>query len=122
MANYRSDQIKHGKIYGWHVYVIDEGRKGYSKIGSASRVEYRLSCLQSGNPRRLRVVKSWHLDNRESARAVEIAALKLAGDLRLPKSEWLNCDAALASELVEQAINHAGAILRTSIEPRWNEA
>lgn len=121
MPSYRSDQIKIGKIYGWHVYVIVEiDHDEFCKIGSASRVDYRLSSLQGGNPRRLKIAKSWHLDNREVARKVELDALKAMADRRLPKSEWIKCPSLAAIEAVERVIGSSSALLRLSTEPRWS--
>lgn len=121
MSNYRSDQIKRGKIHGWYVYVLYEEGTGFAKIGSAARTDYRLGSLQSGNPRRLQVLKAWHLDDRETARMVEMTALKNAGEFRIPKSEWLK-PGADAVALVEAAIISASAVLRTSTKPRWDRA
>jgi hypothetical protein len=121
VANYKSDQTKIGNIYGWHVYLIREtGASGFVKIGSASRVEYRLASLRSGNPRRLELVKSWHLDNREQARGVELAVLKNLDGYRLPASEWFQCRAGLVAATVDETIIHLGATIRTNTDPRWS--
>lgn len=121
MAGYRSDQIKTGNIYGWHVYIIKEdGNTGYCKIGSTSRVDYRLDGLRTGNPRKLILFRSWHLDSREIARNLETTALHLAGPKRLPKSEWLKCSSDEAAEIVERAILETGAVMRLNSEPQWS--
>jgi hypothetical protein len=123
MASCRGDQVKLGKIYGWHVYVIQEiGHAEYCKIGSASRPEYRLSSLQGGNPRRLEIVESWHLDDRETARAVEASALSELKAIRIPKSEWIKCAPEMAIATIERIIFVSDRKLRDSLAPRWEHA
>lgn len=122
MPNYVSDQIKAGQIHGWHVYVLEEEGGEFCKIGSAFTIPYRLGSLQGGNPRRLSVFRSWHLDDRESARGVEYEALKALSDCRLPKSEWVKFSPAAAAAVVEAVISDMGFAVRADDTPRWDRA
>lgn len=109
--NYFSDQIKAGKLHGWHVYVIAEDGNEFSKIGTAFNLTYRLAGLKNGNPRPLRIARSWHLDSREAAYAVEKVALATCAG-RLPGRDWLDCAPEIAIAAVETAISNARAKLR----------
>lgn len=123
MTNYKSDQLKIGNIYGWHVYlVIEGGRSKFCKIGTAARIDIRLASLQGGNPRKLSVIKSWHCDDRDTARSVESAALDLAGERRVVKSEWIKCAPDYAAQVIEQAIKRVGATLRSDTAPQWDRS
>lgn len=104
MANSYADQTKAGDMHGWHVYVISEDGNAFSKIGSALTVDYRLSSLGNGNPRKLTVVRDWHFTNRSGARAVEKRALDISGATRLTGRDWLRCPYWVAIEYVEIAI------------------
>jgi len=110
MPNAYSDQTRMGELHGWHVYLIEEDGGLFCKIGTALTIEYRLSGLGAGNPRALTLAYSWHLSNRENARAVERRALELCGIRRLDKKEWVRGSAENTKKFVEQAISEMGSL------------
>ncbi len=112
MSNYFSDQNQLGKLWGWNVYVISEGGGEYVKIGTARSLLYRLDGLRNGNPRVLHIAKSWLLESRPAAFAVEKAALAACSGARLVGRDWVKCDAAAAIAAVEGAIVRLGVKLK----------
>lgn len=114
MSNYFSDQNDLGKRWGWHVYVVIEEGGAFVKIGTARSLAYRLDGLKNGNPRPLRVVKSWCLDSRPSALAVEKAALKACGAKRIAGRDWVMGNPESAIAAVEFAIERLGAKLKAA--------
>lgn len=102
MTNDYCRQMAISRIYGWHIYVLS--MPGYSKIGTATRVWFRIEGLQNGNPHRLELEAVWHFRCRNEARAVEAAALNEIGLNRLPKRDWCRCSPHLAIAAVEYII------------------
>lgn len=103
MGNSYADQMALSKLHGWYVYVISV--PGFSKIGTAANVGYRLSSLQNGNPHPLQLAAVWHFGCRNEARAVERTALASIFD-RLPQRDWCRCSPFFTIAAVEQAIRH----------------
>lgn len=104
----RSDLITISNKFGWHLYVLTEEGGEYSKIGTATNVKYRLAGLQNGNPRRLRIVGIWHLESRDAAFKVEIAALCRLGVARLKGRDWVKCEGEEARAAVLSVFRKLG--------------
>lgn len=107
MTNYKSDQIQHSRIHGWHVYLAEEKGGRFCKIGTAANPRYRVASLCNGNPRPIVLLRSWKMQ-REQAFRIERAALeKLAG--RISNRDWAKCSrdeaaAAILAALLEAKI------------------
>lgn len=110
MANSYSDQTRMGDIHGWNVYLVEEEGGAFCKIGSALTIDYRLSGLKNGNPRRLALARSWHFASRAVARAVEKKALELCGDRRIAGRDWVRGPAIEAAKAIEQAVAVLGGL------------
>lgn len=104
MPNYKSDQMQLAAIYGWYVYVLAEEGGEYSKIGTAQRPQFRVGTIQNGNPRRLKIAMTWHMQRREDAFSIEVLALAMLGDARLPGRDWVHYDAIESIAAVRSAI------------------
>lgn len=104
MSNDRASQLKTSEIHGWHVYVISEEGREFSKIGSACRPQYRIDSIRNGNPRKLEIIKTWHLNSREIARRVEREAI-LSMPSRVKNRDWIAGSPEDAISAVEAAIS-----------------
>jgi len=93
------------RMYGWHVYVVQEEGDQYSKIGTAQNPRYRLGGLRGGNPRQLEMVAVWHVSSRQDALRVELQALANIGASRLHGRDWLNASAEEAMAAVRAAFD-----------------
>jgi hypothetical protein len=84
------------------VYIISEGDAGPPvKIGVANNPLSRISELQTGNPRKLRLARAWNMATRDGAFAVERAVLSQLSDRRL-SGEWVD---ATESEVAALIVN-----------------
>ncbi|WP_156038085.1 GIY-YIG nuclease family protein [Acidiphilium angustum] len=73
----------------WHLYLIQEGESGAVKVGIARNAFWRLSDLQSGNPRKLNMRAIWEADSRFDAASFEASVLHSFKGDRLT-GEWLH--------------------------------
>jgi hypothetical protein len=99
-----------GDIHGWHVYLVEEDGGSFCKIGTALTIDYRLSGLKNGNPRKLTLARSWHFASRPEAMAVEKKALNLCGDRRLAGRDWVRGSSAEVGEFIQQAVTALGGL------------
>jgi hypothetical protein len=102
-GNDYASQSRLSDLHGWYIYIVYELDGLYSKIGTAATVQYRLSGLQNGNPRKLVLFKSWRVASRSDAFKVERAALARAEPKRVPNRDWVLLSHFVAAELVEAA-------------------
>lgn len=102
MANYYSDQMKHSELFGWHVYVLS--MPGFSKIGTAANVLYRVAGIQCGNPYALNIEAIWHFKGRDQAMLVERVALSDPAVKRITNRDWCECHGTVALLAVASAI------------------
>lgn len=73
-----------------HLYIISEGPDGPVKIGRSKSVHSRLSSLQTGNARNLRILAAWRMPFDWAVEA-ERDLLSELSDWAM-KGEWLNLD------------------------------
>ncbi len=72
------------------VYIMTEGTATRPiKVGVANNPLGRLSELQTGNPRKLRLARSWNTWTRDHAFRLERAILEQFANSRL-RGEWLD--------------------------------
>lgn len=90
-----------------HLYVIGEtGREVPIKVGRAANALWRLSDLQSGNPRRLELRAVWSAERGVVARVEVVTHARLAD--REVLGEWFDATAAEAIAIIESiGVNHA---------------
>lgn len=74
-----------------YVYLISEGPRGPVKIGVAKSPGWRICELQTGNPRKLRIVKTWAMENRRAAFDLERTILDEMASYRM-SGEWIDAD------------------------------
>ena len=74
-----------------YIYLISEGFNGPVKIGVAKNPGWRLCELQTGNPRKLRLVKTWLMESRSAAFDFERTILNDFPNFRM-SGEWLEAD------------------------------
>jgi hypothetical protein len=86
----------------WYVYVIGTDGGDAVKVGTARDVIHRIRVMQSGNPRKLRVLASWE---HERACDVEVLAHRMLADYRA-LGEWFFCSSATAERAVTDAISN----------------
>lgn len=73
------------------VYVITEGTSSRPvKVGVAANPLGRMSELQTGNHRRLRLARAWNMWTRDDAFQLEGRILESFKDRRL-SGEWIDC-------------------------------
>lgn len=78
------------------LYVIGEGRSGPIKIGRSKSARARLAALQTGNPRRLKLLASYRMEPdsvslAESYLHEELSRFAMMG-------EWFDLDASFIAE------------------------
>ena len=95
--------------FGYHyVYVISEaGQGGPCKIGVADRPNGRLSSMQSGNARKLRLVRFWRLPGKPASHRVERAA-HASLTAKVIRGEWFDIGRKKACAAVDRAIEEEG--------------
>jgi hypothetical protein len=74
-----------------YVYLISESDEGPVKVGVAGNPYARIRELQTGNPKRLRLVHTWALFDRPGAFTVERLVLEEMSEYRL-SGEWIDAD------------------------------
>lgn len=72
-----------------HLYVIQEGEAGPCKVGIARNAFWRMSDLQSGNPRQLHMRAVFEADDRRAVVIAEAAALSHFAQYHV-SGEWLD--------------------------------
>lgn len=80
-------------VPGCHLYVIQEGDEGPTKVGIARNAFWRRNDLQTGNYRRLGLAAVFVCQGRQDAILVEAAVLTHFSGVRL-SGEWLDCGPA----------------------------
>lgn len=85
----------------YHVYVLQEGDDGATKIGIARNAFWRRRDLQSGNPRPL-TLRAVYESDREHARRIEAAVLSELSDSRI-SGEWLDVSPAVVIGIIDRA-------------------
>lgn len=82
-----------------YVYIISEGANGPVKIGMANNPGWRVCELQTGNPRKLRLVDTWAMFTRQEAFDVERLIRDALKDERIT-GEWYAISEAEALTIV----------------------
>jgi len=81
------------------LYLISESEKGPVKIGVAKNPLDRISELQVGNPKRLRLTGAWSMWTRSDAFDMERAVLEDVAPRRLV-GEWVDADESTMRAIV----------------------
>lgn len=82
-----------------HVYLIQEGEDGPVKIGIAANAFWRISDLQVGNCRRLRLIAVFICEDNADARAIEQWTHYQLEDAHI-SGEWFNVPPEEAASLI----------------------
>lgn len=93
-------------VHGWTVYVVQEGDDGPLKIGSACHPLRRLSGLQAGNCRKLRLVEIYNFGEQAAARRAETALHIAFGNRRIDR-EWFDLTVAEIRAGIDEALRWA---------------
>lgn len=89
---------------GGSVYVISDEDASFTKIGVARNVLTRLASLQTGNPRKLFVYRSFDFDDYAVAKRVELWSHEIAGrKFSRVSGEWFKCSPSGAHIAVDEA-------------------
>lgn len=72
-----------------YVYFIRSGKKGDIKIGKSNNPEKRMAELQTGNPKKLRLIASIHCKSEQEAFSLEKKIHQLFRKRRL-HGEWFH--------------------------------
>lgn len=92
------------------IYVASEGPNGPVKIGHAVNAVARRSALQTGNPRKLRLVGWWLMQDKNSAIEAE-RLLHAELDYRRVAGEWFDAPEWLAKNYINHFFAHSGVRL-----------
>lgn len=92
-----------------HVYVVAEGdkRTGPCKIGVADRPHHRMSGMQTGTPRLLKLVQYWRTPGPPASLRVERAAHLILAEYKI-RGEWFSVGQKRACKAVESALQDEG--------------
>lgn len=88
------------------IYVISEGPLGPIKIGRSKSARARLSSLQTGNARTLRIFAAWRMPF-DSAVEAERDLLKELSNWAM-RGEWLDLDEVFICEYVPDFFKSVG--------------
>jgi predicted GIY-YIG superfamily endonuclease len=100
-SDWRPGKDGRGREPGGCVYVISESPAGPVKIGVTDDANKRLSQLQTGNSRSLRLVKSWRFPTRQAADTAEVEIHEVAAPARWLKGEWFDYSESDVVALIE---------------------
>lgn len=83
-----------------YVYLIAEGEEGPVKIGVSKNPGWRICELQSGNPRKLKLIHCWLMMSRSEAFEFEQKMLRQLAERRMA-GEWIDADVDFIRDLIE---------------------
>lgn len=84
-----------------HVYVVQEGEAGPVKVGIAANAFWRLSELQVGNHRPLKLCAVFEGDDKRAAYALEQRVHSALSPFAIG-GEWFACSPQTAIDLITQ--------------------
>lgn len=91
------------------VYVISDIEGEYSKIGYAVSAPKRLASLQTGNPKKLYIHRSFIITKLSVAKRVEFWAHTIASEKhKRLEGEWFHCSPSQAHTAIEEARKEVG--------------
>lgn len=92
------------KVSPVYVYVITDDSESGVKIGVTNDLRKRLSTVQTGNPKKLRIAASFAMANRDIAeKAEEIAHNSLSKFAK--RGEWFGCPPCVAQMEIESILS-----------------